>query len=294
MAAVIRSRPGSLIARIDRSSSVATLVAFHAHPDDESISMGGTMARAAAAGHKVVVVTATDGAVGEVADGFLDEGESLEARRAVELQEAAALLGIDRAFQLGYRDSGMMDTTDNLHPDCFWQADVAEAAGKLAAILLEEGADVLTVYDSHGGYGHPDHIQVHRVGHAAAKLAGIARLYEVSMNRDRIRAMRDMQPGDDTGEADPPDEDERIELDRIGLPESEITAAVDISEFLDTKRAAMAAHGSQIDEDSWFFQLPPEVFQMAFGTEWFRRVLPEFRGDPINDRERWIFDEPAP
>jgi len=273
---------------------LATLVAFHAHPDDESISMGGTMARAAAAGHKVVVVTATDGAVGEVADGFLDEEESLEARRAIELQEAVAVMGIDRAVQLGYRDSGMMDTTDNLHPECFWQADIEAAAAKLAAILQEEGADVLTVYDSHGGYGHPDHIQVHRVGHIAAKLAGVARVYEVSMNRDRIKAMREMQPADESGEVDLPDDDERIELDKIGLPESEITAAVDVGDFLETKRAAMAVHRSQIDEDSWFLQLPPEVFQMAFGTEWFRRVTPEFRGDPIDDREQWIFDERAP
>jgi LmbE family N-acetylglucosaminyl deacetylase len=286
--------PGSLIVQTDRSNALATLVAFHAHPDDESISMGGTMAMAAAAGHKVVVVTATDGAVGEVADGFLDAGESLEARRAIELQEAAAVLGIDRAVQLGYRDSGMMDTTDNLHPDCFWQADVAAAAAKLAAILHEEGADVLSVYDSHGGYGHPDHIQVHRVGHAAAKLAGISRLYEVSMNRDRIKAMRDMQAPDDSGEVAAPDDDERIELDKIGLPESEITAAVDIAGFLEVKRAAMAAHKSQIAEDSWFMQLPPDVYADVFGTEWFRRVIPEFRGDPINDRERWIFDEPAP
>lgn len=275
---------------------MATLVAFHAHPDDESISMGGTMARAAAAGHKVVVVTATDGAVGEVADGFLDAGETLEERRSAELQKAAAILGIDRALQLGYRDSGMMDTTDNVHPDCFWQADVAAAAAKLAAILQEEGADVLTVYDSHGGYGHPDHIQVHRVGHAAAQLVGVDRLYEVSMNRDRIKAMRTMMSADEAeaGEVDLPDDDERIELDKIGLPESEITAAVDVTGWLETKRAAMAIHESQIDEDSWFLQLPPEVFAMSFGTEWFRRVSPEFIGDPIADREQWIFAEPPP
>jgi LmbE family N-acetylglucosaminyl deacetylase len=249
--------------------------------------MGGTLARAAAEGHKVVVVTATDGAVGEVADGFLDPGETLASRRSVELQRAAEILGIDRALQLGYGDSGMMGTAENEHPGCFWQADLDEAAAKLAAILSEEGADVLTVYDSYGGYGHPDHIQVHRVGHAAARLAGIDRVYEVSLNRDRIRALNSMGPDGDEG---PRADDERFDLDKIGFAESEITTAVDVAGWLDTKRAAMAAHESQVAEDSWFLQLPPEVFVLSFGTEWFRRVAPEFVGDPIADREGWILD----
>ncbi len=249
--------------------------------------MGGTLARAAAEGHKVVVVTATDGAVGEVADGVLEPGETLEARRAVELQRAANILGIDRAVQLGYRDSGMMDTADNDHPGCFWQADLDEAAAKLAAILNEEGADILTIYDSYGGYGHPDHIQVHRVGHAAARLAGIGRVYEVSMNRDRIRALNSMGPDGDEG---PRADDDRFDIDKIGFAESEITTAVDITEWLDTKRAAMAAHQSQVGEDSWFLSLPPDVFVQAFGTEWFRRTTPEFVGDPVADRETWLLD----
>lgn len=266
---------------------MATLVAFHAHPDDESISMGGTMARAAAAGHKVIVVTATDGAVGEVAPGFLDAGETLESRRAVELQEAARILGVDRAVQLGYRDSGMMGTTDNEHPDCFWKADVDAAAAKLAAILEEEAADVLTVYDSYGGYGHPDHIQVHRVGHAAAELARIQRVYEVSMNRDRIKELQAMRPPTEAAE----DAGNGFDIDKIGLADSEITTAVDVSQLIDTKRSAMAAHASQIAEDSWFLQLPPDIFLRSFGTEWFRRVVPEFAGDPQADREAWLFDE---
>lgn len=271
---------------------MATLVAFHAHPDDESISMGGTMAKAAAAGHKVVVVTATDGAVGEVAEGFLGSGESLEDRRTVELHKAAAILGIDGALQLGYRDSGMMNTEDNEHPQCFWQADVDDAAAKLAAILNEVGADVLTFYDSYGGYGHPDHIQVHRVGHVAAKLAGIGRVYEVSMNRDRIKAMQAMRPDEGEGsDGGPRDDDDRFDIDKIGLPESEITTAVDVADVLEIKRAAMVAHASQIGEDSWFLTLPPEAFALAFGTEWFRQVHPEFPGDPIADRTDWILED---
>ncbi len=252
------------------------------------------MAKAAAAGHHVVVVTATDGAVGEVADGFLAAGECLEDRRTMELHKAAAILGIDEALQLGYRDSGMMDTADNEHPRCFWRADVDDAAAKLAAILSEVGADVLTVYDSYGGYGHPDHIQVHRVGHLAAKLAGIPRVYEVSMNRDRIKAMQAMRPDDGEGsEGGPREDDDRFDINKIGLPESEITTAVDVSEVLETKRNAMAAHASQIGEDSWFLALPPEAFAMAFGTEWFRQVTPVFDGDPITDRTSWILADPA-
>lgn len=254
--------------------------------------MGGTMAKAAAAGHKVVVVTATDGAVGEVDEGFLHAGETLEDRRTVELHKAAAILGIDSALQLGYRDSGMMNTEDNDHARCFWRADVDDAAAKLAAILNEVGADVLTVYDSYGGYGHPDHIQVHRVGHAAARLAGIGRVFEVSMNRDRIKAMQAMRPDEGEGsEGGPRDDDDRFDIEKIGLPESEITTAVDVAEVLDTKRAAMAAHASQIGEDSWFLALPPEAFAMAFGTEWFRQVHPEFEGDPIADRTSWILED---
>jgi LmbE family N-acetylglucosaminyl deacetylase len=151
---------------------VATLVCFHAHPDDESIATGGVMARAAAAGHRVVLVVATRGEHGEVDDGFLDEGEALGARRERETLASAEVLGAARVAFLGYTDSGMMGTPTNDDPGCFWRADVEEAAGRLAAILTEEGADILTVYDDNGGYGHPDHIQVHRVGLRAARWRG--------------------------------------------------------------------------------------------------------------------------
>src|SRR5580765_7909409 len=115
--------------------AVATLVFFHAHPDDECIATGGTMAKAAAAGHRVVLVVATRGEHGEVAEGFLDDGEELWHRRVRETQAAAEILGAHRVEFLGYVDSGMMGTPENQAPESFWQADVEEAAGKLAAIL---------------------------------------------------------------------------------------------------------------------------------------------------------------
>ena len=133
---------------------MATLVCFHAHPDDECIATGGTMAKAAADGHRVVLVVATRGEHGEVAEGFLDDGEHLWQRRVKETEAAAEILGAQRVEFLGYVDSGMMGTPENDKPGSFWTADVDEAAGRLATILREEHADVLTVYDDHGAYGH--------------------------------------------------------------------------------------------------------------------------------------------
>jgi LmbE family N-acetylglucosaminyl deacetylase len=246
---------------------MVTLVTFHAHPDDEAIATGGTMAGAAAAGHRVVLVTATAGDRGEVAEGFLEPGETLAARRTAELAAAAKILGVARTEILGYRDSGMIGTPENDDPECFWRADVDEAAARLAAILTEEGADVLTVYDDHGNYGHPDHIQVHRVGIRAAELAGVTRVYEATVNRDDI--VRFIREAAERGLLEMP-EIEGVGAD-MGLPESELTTAVDVSAHLDAKRAAMAAHASQIGETSFFLSIPPEAFAAAFSTEWFRR-----------------------
>ena len=174
---------------------MATLVTFHAHPDDESIAMGGVMAKASDEGHRVVLVVATRGEHGEVEAGFLGEGEPLWRRREQETVASAAILGAARVEFLGYVDSGMMGTPENDLPESFWQADVEEAAARLAAILTEEGADVVTIYDENGQYGHPDHIQVHRVGLRAAELAGTPRVYMNTLNRDHIRSpSRSWQP----------------------------------------------------------------------------------------------------
>lgn len=246
---------------------MATLVCFHAHPDDESIATGGVMAKAASEGHTVVLVVATKGEEGEFPDGFLADGESLEERRIEETMASAEVLGVKAVEWLGYRDSGMDGTPANDHPDCFWQADVDEAAERLAAILRAHEADVLTIYDSNGNYGHPDHVQVHRVGVRAARLAGIREVYEATMNRDyvkrNIRAMIE-SAGDDV----PPDAPDPDTFE-IGVPESEITTRVDVTPWMDRKRASMRAHASQITEQSFFLQMPDDVFAGAFGQEWF-------------------------
>ena len=264
---------------------MSTLVFFHAHPDDEAIATGGTMARAAAAGHRVVLVVATHGEEGEVAEGFLAEGEMLGTVRITETRAAGTILGAHRVAFLGYRDSGMMGESTNDYEGSFWQADVEEAAQRVATILREEAADLLTVYDDHGGYGHPDHIQVHRVGHRAAEIAGTASVFEATMNRDLVKRWREEMAEDEPETAASRDDPA---MDSIGTPDAEITTAVDVAGFVETKRAGMAAHASQITEESWFFQLPDDVFATAFGTEWFMQVKPPFEGDPATDRRDWI------
>jgi len=262
---------------------MGTLVCFHAHPDDECIATGGTMAKAAAAGHRVVLVVATRGEHGEVADGFLSPGEALANRRIAETHEAAGILGVARVEFLGYVDSGMMGTPENDAPGSFWRADVNEAAARLAAILTEESADVLTCYDEIGGYGHPDHIQVHRVGVRAGELAGTPKVFQATINRDHILRLTEAvteavrAEGGDT--ADLPD----LSSDPgFGIPESVITCVVDVSAHLDQKRAAMRAHASQIGDEHFMSAMPDDAFATAFGVEWFIRAG---QGPGVTERE---------
>ncbi|HEV7978211.1 PIG-L family deacetylase [Amycolatopsis sp.] len=246
---------------------MATLVSFHAHPDDECIACGGVMRKAFEEGHRVVLVVATRGENGEVQEGFLTAGEELWERRVVETHAAAEILGAQRVEFLGYVDSGMIGEPENDVPGSFWTASVEEAAEKLAAILREENAEVLTIYDDNGGYGHPDHIQVHRVGKRAAELAGTPRVYQNTMNRDHMqRGFEAAAAAGLVSEVEMPDPSENF-----GKPESEITAAVDVSAYLGHKRKAMRAHASQISESSFFLAMPDEAFAYTFGTEWFIR-----------------------
>lgn len=247
---------------------MATLVTFHAHPDDESIATGGVMAKAAEDGHRVVLVVATRGEHGEVADGFLDPGEELWQRREKETRACADILGVARLEFLGYTDSGMIGTPENELPESFWQADIEEAAARLAAILMEEKADVLTVYDENGAYGHPDHIQVHRVGMRAAELAGTGRVYMNTINRDHLQ--RSFAHAMSEGADLPGDIDAEV-FANLGVPEDRITTTVDVRPWLATKRAAMAAHASQIGAESYFLAMDAEMFEGGFGQEWFIR-----------------------
>src|SRR5687767_1813784 len=206
---------------------MATLVCFHAHPDDESIATGGVMRRAADDGHEVVLVVATCGEEGEVDDGFLADGETLGERRVRETVASAEVLGVNAVEWLGYRDSGMVDTPTTKNPECFWQADVEEAAERLAAMLRAHDCDVLTIYDSNGNYGHPDHIQVHRVGVRAAEIAGVDRVYEATVNRDEMREL--FRRAVEQGLMEAPTIEGVGET--MGLPEAELTTRIDVMAY---------------------------------------------------------------
>jgi LmbE family N-acetylglucosaminyl deacetylase len=241
---------------------MATIVAFHAHPDDEVVLTGGTLAGAVAAGHRVVLVTATDGRMDNRAD----------RTRLDELHSSASALGVHRVECLGYADSGYGPI---FYPDPpgrvrFARADVDEAAQRLAAILRAEDAQLLLSYQSNGGYGHRDHVQVHQVGKRAAELAETPRVLEATMPRELLRRVSDLcrllrlpAPYDPA-------------VTRTAYaPRATITHRIDVRRFARQKRDAFAAHQSQIGSGlnarlfGVLLRLPPQVFGRIFSHEWF-------------------------
>ncbi len=249
---------------------MATLVCFHAHPDDESIATAGTMAKTAAAGHRVVLVVATRGEHGEPVPGVLEADEPLGLRRVAETYRSAEVLGAARVEFLGYVDSGMVGTPTAEAPWAFCQADVDHAAHRLAAILDEERPEVLTTYDDNGGYGHPDHIGVHRVGRRAAELAGVEHVFESTINRDHImRLMAERRARGDLSEADLANGPNLEEAPDFGKPEAVITHCVDATEFVAQKRASMRLHRSQMADDHFLLGMPDEAFALGLGVEWY-------------------------
>lgn len=268
---------------MSRAGEPRTLVAFHAHPDDEALLTGGTLARAAAEGHRVVLVTATDGERGLA--GLQDgQGRQLAAVRIAELEAAARALGVTRLVRLGYGDSGLQpDAADGA---AFANADVETAAARLAELLREEAADVLVVYDANGGYGHPDHVQVHRVGTRAAELAGTPVVLEATVpRRGLLRLLRLLH----AVRLSPPDwSPERYA--HAYTDAADITHRIDVRQHIGAKRAAMAAHVSQATADAGdrslaiFLRLPAWLFRLAFGREWFVE-----RGRPRGARPGDVF-----
>lgn len=246
-----------------------TLVSFHAHPDDEALLTGGTLARAAAEGHRVVLVVATRGEAG-LAGSAYGPPEALAETRVAELHASAAALGCTRVEVLGYADSGMRgEHLDN--PGAFAAADPAAVAGRLAELLREESADALTSYDSRGGYGHPDHVQVHRVGRLAAELAGTRTLLEATVDRRLLqRGLRLARLVGRTPEGFDPHL-----FDSAYADPDEITHRIDVRHHLGAKRAALAAHASQGTAEgadrtlAFLLRLPAPLFRLAAGREWF-------------------------
>lgn len=251
--------------------SARTLVAFHAHPDDECLLTAGTMARAAAQGHRVVLVIATDGDPGGEDPAA---GTGLGARRLAEAHQSARVLGVARVEHLGYADSGMGPET---HPDPhgrtrFVRAPVEDAARRLAAILREERADVLLCHDPNGGYGHRDHIRVHEVGARAAELAGTPRVLEATVPREAIRRAADLAS---RVRLLPPEFD-LAGLDRTYSARSEITHRIPVGRYAAAKRAAMRAHASQTAADTGadrtlaaLLRIPRPFYDLVFRWEWY-------------------------
>lgn len=247
-----------------------TVVSLHAHPDDEALLTAGTLRRASAEGHRVVLVVATDGAGGLTSSAMLVHGATLADVRSDELAAAAAALGIAKVIDLGYGDSGE-DGRRSGAREAFATAGVEEPARRLAEILHDERADVLTSYDRAGGYGHPDHVQVHTVAARAAELAATPVLLEATVDRARLRrALRAISwlPGVPSGF--------RADLSDRYCAREELTHRVDVRGFIDAKRAAMAAHISQTSADTdartlaFCLRLPRWLYTRAFGYEWFR------------------------
>ncbi len=247
-----------------------TIVFLHAHPDDEAIFTGGTIAELASVGHRVVVVVATRGELGEVRS-TLETHETVVERRDRETRRACEILGVARFEQLGYHDSGMAGDPTNDAPESFFRAVVDEAAAAVASIVAEEGAVALVTYDAGGIYGHPDHVQAHRVGVRAAELAGVETLYQATVDREYLHFV-ETHLVDEAGAA--------AQMPTVGVPTVFVTTTVDVRDVLERKREAIAAHASQVPESSSAMALPDDAFSAVYGYEWYVRSGPT---GPIDD-----------
>ncbi|MEU3370557.1 PIG-L family deacetylase [Streptomyces sp. NPDC006711] len=265
-----------------------TLMAVHAHPDDEATGTGGVLARYAAEGIRTVLVTCTDGGCGDGPGGVKpgDPGHdpaAVAAMRRDELKASCAVLNISHLEMLDYADSGMMGWSTNDAPGSFWRTPVAEGAARLAELMRRYEPDVVVTYDENGFYGHPDHIQANRVTMAAlAMIEQTPKVYWTTAPRSQMRRfgelMREFNP-----DAPEPDPAEAAAMAEIGLPDEEITTWVDTSAYGTQKFDALAAHASQ-GENIFFLRMGVERFTEMMGVETFVRVQDSTGADvPEND-----------
>ena len=285
------------------------LLLVHAHPDDETIGTGATMARYAAEGAHVTLVTCTLGEEGEillpeVSHLASDRDDQLGQHRQDELAAAMGELGVVDWRLLGgpgaFRDSGMVGTPANSRPDCFWRPDLLVAATHLVEVIREVRPQVMATYDDFGGYGHPDHIQAHRVAMYAAALAAapsfrpelgsawsIDKVYWTAFPRSVLRAgIEALKAAGDTSEFAAMNPDDLP----FAIDDSLVTTAVDASDYLDAKMSAMRAHATQISVDGGFFALSNNLGSKALGTEYYRLVHGSLAGDRDSEgRETDLF-----
>ncbi|RCG32791.1 N-acetyl-1-D-myo-inositol-2-amino-2-deoxy-alpha-D-glucopyranoside deacetylase [Sphaerisporangium album] len=255
----------------------------HAHPDDESIGTGATMAKYAAEGAHVCLVTCTLGEEGEVIPPELrhlaaGREDRLGEYRAGELTRACAALGVtDHRFLGGagrWRDSGMMGAPTNEDPDCFWQADLDLAAAELVGVIREVCPQVVVTYDDNGYYGHPDHIQAHRVAWRAFEKAadpafGEGEPWAPSRFYATAMPLSVLEQGVDAG---PFERLKSVEEFGFGVPDAQVTTRVDAGDHLDAKRAALRAHRTQITVKSDYFALSNNIGQPLFPAEYYTRL----------------------
>lgn len=268
-------------------SEVPRLLLVHAHPDDESINNGATMAHYVALGAQVTLVTCTRGEEGEILIPALahlaaDQEDRLGPQREVELAEAMAHLGVTDHRFLGapdrrFRDSGMMGLASNERSDCFWQADLDDAAGLLAAVIDEIKPHVVVTYDEFGGYGHPDHIQAHRITMRAVELSTwqVPKLYWNTMPRSIMEKAMSAMAASGT------DFEQWGSIDDLPFikPDEVVTTAIHAPEQVDRKVAALKAHATQITVDGPIFALSNNLGQGVFGSEFYTLVRGEVGPD---------------
>lgn len=260
-----------------------TLMAVHAHPDDEA-SGGGILAAYADQGIRTIVVTCTNGQFGDAPGGIKPgqpghDPEAVARLRLAELEESVRILKVSDLEMLGYHDSGMPDWEYKDRPDAFWNVPLAEVADRISSLITKYRPQVLVTYDDEGAYQHPDHVHASRAAQAAATATGIpAKVYLSAM---RGSAWRKIWEALRAAGAEVPEWEEDEERTRRALESEErITTTIDIRQVLERKREALFAHGTQVNGDSWFGKIPPDVLEDAFGYEYFIRVA-DTTGAPL-------------
>ncbi|MBJ7602586.1 MAG: PIG-L family deacetylase [Candidatus Dormibacteraeota bacterium] len=263
---------------------MATLLLVHAHPDDEAIATGGVMLRAKQQGHRVVLITATRGEMGEIYN--MDEASvrpRLGEVRTEELRQACELLGVDRQEFLGYRDSDMAGRAGNDDPDCFHRALLPEAAERVSAIMRQEQPEVVVTYTPDGTYGHPDHMKAHQATVAAVELVTSEGLAPAKLYFHAIPHSLMLQFEERLREAGSAPEEATVRFP--GIPDELITTVVDVRDLVAEKRAAFERHVSQMDPNSPLASMQGHILEAALGTEYFIRA----RGESGEEPERDLF-----
>ena len=276
-----------------------SLLGAYGHPDDEQ-GVSGLMYKYANAGVNVTLVCATRGEVGEIAPGVDATPQTLGQVREEELRCAAEKIGVANLYFLDYRDSGMIGTPENADPRCLWQANLMEVVEKLVRLVRRHQPQVMLTFDPNGGYGHPDHIKIHQAAMIAYFAAGDARIFPEQMAQEGLRAWtplklywgafprsRWQKYAEMAAQAGVEIPEPMREFLKRGMPDEVITTRVDVAKFVDLKINALACHASQMNPDSIFAKIPPEIRQEGLKEETLVRA--ESRVAPIEGIENDLF-----